>query len=121
MKTYELFTGVDLEIAELIQQRRYQLLIHSCIYYHLNASVITDQKWTEWAKELCNLQSLYPQISERVDLYEYFADWDASTGMQLPITLDWVVGTAEKILASANHTKVKVVKKPDKGKKRILF
>ena len=124
MKVYDLFAGDELKVAEKIQQRRYQLLIHSCIYYHLNASIVTDQKWTAWAKELCNLQSSYPQISEQVDLYEYFADWDASTGMQLPITLDWVVGTAEKILASANHTKVNkitAVKKPDKGNKRRLF
>ena len=72
MKTYELFSGKDLEIAELIQQRRYQLLIHSCIYYHLNQNVISDKKWDEWARELKTLQEQYPNISEKVMLYEYF-------------------------------------------------
>ena len=108
--TYDLFTGVDLEIAELIQQRRYQILIHSCIYYHLNASSITDKKWDEWAKELCNLQSSYPQISEKVALYEYFKDWDASTGAFLPITLSWVVDKARSVSGIVKK-KSSVVKK----------
>lgn len=119
MKTYELFTGDELEIAELIQQRRYQLLIHSCIYYHLNASSITDKKWDEWAKELCNLQSSYPEISRQVTLYEYFKDWDASTGAFLPITLSWVVARAKQLCGK----KVAVVrtKEVKKVAKKKLF
>ena len=80
MNTYDLFTGKDLEIAELIQQRRYQMLIHSCIYYHLNQNIISDKKWDEWARELRDLQNQYPKISEQVILYDEFKDWDASTG-----------------------------------------
>lgn len=119
MKTYELFTGDELEIAELIQQRRYQLLIHSCIYYHLNASSITDKKWDEWAKELCNLQSQYLKISEQVTLYEYFKDWDASTGASLPITLSWVVARAGQLCGK----KIAVVrtKEVKKFAKKKLF
>ena len=62
-KTYELFTGKDLEIAEKIQQRRYQMLIHSCLYYHLNQNVISDKQWDAWARELRDLQNEYPDIS----------------------------------------------------------
>jgi len=119
MKVYEIFTGDELQIAEKIQQRRYQLLIHSCIYYHLNASVISDQKWNVWAKELQHLQTSYPQIAEQVTLAEYFIDWDASTGMQLPVTLDWVVDIATKILT--RHNAEAETKKKDVGKKRRLF
>lgn len=108
MKTYELFTGDELKIAEKIQQRRYQLLIHSCIYYHLNQNIISDKKWDEWARELKTLQEHYPNISEKVMLYEYFKDWDASTGAFLPITLPWVVGKAQQLLG-----KTVIVKKPE--------
>jgi len=115
MRTYELFTGMDLEIAEKIQQRRYQLLIHSCIYYHLNKNIISDVQWDIWARELVALQRDYPDISEKVTLYEYFEDWDASTGAFLPITLDWVVRKANQLLDKP------VVKKQKKTTKRKLF
>lgn len=97
-KTYELFTGEDLEIAELIQQRRYQMLIHSCIYYVLNNNIISDKQWDEWARELKTLQEHYPDISKKVMLYEYFKDWDATTGEFLPIRESWVINLANRIL-----------------------
>ena len=118
MKTYELFTNEDLEIAELIQQRRYQILIHSCIYYHLNQNIISDKKWDEWARELKSLQTQYPDISKQVTLYEYFNDWDASTGAFLPITLSWVVSIAKRFISVPtviNKSKEK------KSSKRRLF
>ena len=97
-KTYELFTGKDLEIAEKIQQRRYQMLIHSCLYYHLNQNVISDKQWDAWARELRDLQNEYPDISSQVILYDEFKDWDASTGAFLPIEEPWVVKAAKKFL-----------------------
>lgn len=119
MKTYELFTGDELEIAELIQQRRYQLLIHSCIYYYLDDSIITDRQWDKWAKELLNLQSSYPNISKQVSLYKYFKDWDASTGAFLPITLDWVVAKAMQL---SGKSTVKIISVPKKKvEKKKLF
>lgn len=123
-KTYELFTGDELEIAEKIQQRRYQLLIHSCIYYHLNQNIISDKKWDEWARELKTLQEQYPEISKQVTLYEYFSDWDASTGAFLPITEDWVVRKSCQLLGIRSPTpkiKVKVKDENKKAKRRKLF
>ena len=117
MKTYELFTGKELEIAELIQQRRYQILIHSCIYYHLNQNIISDKKWDEWARELKSLQIQYPDISKQVTLYEYFNDWDASTGAFLPITLPWVISIAKRFIS----TPVVINKQKTKKVKRRLF
>ncbi len=117
MKTYEIFSGHDLEIAELIQQRRYQMLIHSCLYYHFNISVISDHKWDEWARELANLQSRYPEISKQVTLYEWFKDWDASTGEFLPIKTPWVISIARRFTS----TKVTEVKKEKQKTKRRLF
>lgn len=117
MKTYEIFTGDELVIAELIQQRRYQLLIHSCIYYYLNTNVVSDKKWDEWAKELKSLQEQYPEISKQVTLYEWFKDWDASTGEFLPIKTPWVIGIARRFITN----KVTEVKKEKPKTRRRLF
>lgn len=121
-KTYELFTGDELEIAEKIQQRRYQLLIHSCIYYHLNRNIISDRQWDEWARELRDIQNENPEISKQVTLYEYFSDWDASTGAFLPITEDWVVKKSCQLLGIKSPiTKPKVQSVDKKAKRRKLF
>ena len=121
--TYNLFTGDELVIAEKIQQRRYQLLIHSCIYYHLNQNIISDKQWDEWARELRDLQNQYPNISKQITLYEYFKDWDASTGAFLPITNDWVIMLSKKVLKfNSKVTDVTVNKRKEKEtKKRRLF
>lgn len=133
-KTYELFTGEDLEIAELIQQRRYQMLVHSCIYYVMSCSVVSDKQWDEWARELQKLQTEYPDISQQITLYEYFKDWDASTGEFLPIKEPWVLDLANRVLKLSNQvskvaSKVsftpklanKVSKSENKVSKRRLF
>ena len=123
MKTYELFSGQELQIAEKIQQRRYQMLVHSCLYYHLNQNIISDKQWDAWARELRDLQNQYPEISKQVTLYEYFRDWDASTGAFLPITESWVVMRAKQV-AGINEKKVIVKQsvKPTKTKaKKRLF
>lgn len=123
INTYDIFDGQDLEIAEKIQQRRYQMLIHSCLYYHLNNNIISDKKWDEWARELRDLQNQYPDISKQVTLYEYFKDWDASTGAFLPITEKWVVIKAKQIAGiQERKTVVKQSAKQTKtkGKKRLF-
>ena len=97
-KTYEIFEGEQLKIAEKIQQRRLQMLVHSCIYYEMDQNIISDKKWDEWAKELRQLQADYPDISKQVIWYEAFKDWDASTGAFLPLKDEWVVNKAQKVL-----------------------
>ena len=118
MKTYELFQGEDLEVAELIQQRRLQILVHSCIYYKLNRSIVSDKKWDEWAKELVQLQSKYPNIASQVIWYEDFKDWDASTGAFLPLDDPWVMKKAQQVAGCSIQVKKKVEKK---AVKRRLF
>ena len=115
VKNYELFEGEELKIADLIQRRRLQLLIHSCIYYELNANIISDKQWDEWARELVKLQAEYPTISEKVCMYEDFKDWDASTGAFLPIRTVEVKSRAACVLKacvqSSTPKPVKVEKK----------
>ena len=93
------------------------MLIHSCLYYHLNYNIILDKQWDKWARELRDLQNQYPEISEQVTLYEYFQDWDASTGAFLPITLDWVVTKAKTFIP---QQKKQVVQKKKSGKKKLF-
>lgn len=75
----------DEEIAELIKRRRRQVWVHSIIYYKLNANLVSDAKWSEWAAELENLQRLYPTISDSVEFADIFRGFDHSTGSTLPL------------------------------------
>ena len=118
--TYDLFKGQELQIAEKIQQRRYQMLVHSCIYYHLNQNSISDKQWDTWARELRDLQNQYPEISKQVTLYEYFKDWDASTGAFLPITDDWVVAKAKILIGDKKRVIMKKEQPKKSGKKRLF-
>lgn len=118
VKTYELFKDNELKIAEKIQQRRLQMLIHSYIYYKMNESLVSDSKWTEWALDLKRLQEQYPEIAEKVMLHNYFTDWDGSSGAFLPLNLPWVEQIAKSLVNPKN-----IVEKPKKEtkKKRRLF
>lgn len=117
MNTYDIFEGKELEIAELIQQRRLQILVHSCIYYDLNKNIVSDKKWDEWAKELVVLQKKYPAIAEQVIWHEAFKDWDASTGAFLPIKDPWV---QKKAMQLAGIKVEKSITKKSTTKKRLF-
>jgi hypothetical protein len=80
--------------AELIRQRRAQMLIHSHLYYRMDAPVVSDADWQRWADELVWLQHQHP---EPIGFYDaVFADWDASTGMHLPSD-GWVIEKADLV------------------------
>lgn len=79
-KLYEIFSGEELKIAEKIQRRRYQMLVHSFIYYEMNENIISDSQWSQWAVELADLQSKYPDIAEQVAYANDFEGWDGSSG-----------------------------------------
>lgn len=94
VNTYDVFNGKDLEIAELIQQRRLQILVHSCIYYEFNSNIISDKQFDEWAKELVQLQKDYPEIASKVRYAKEFEGFEGNTGFDLPLKDDWVVSKA---------------------------
>lgn len=111
MNTYDIFQDEQLKIAEKIQQRRLQLLVHSCIYYEMDRNIIDDRKWDIWAKELVTLQTEYPDISEKVIWYDAFKDWDASTGAFLPLKDEWVISKAKNLLG-CNFKNLEISNKP---------
>lgn len=71
------------KILELINRRENQILVHSYIYYQLNESLISDDQWTAWAKELCDLRDKYPDIYERSEHSLEFDKFEYSTGFDL--------------------------------------
>lgn len=91
------------EIKSLIQHRRLQVLIHSCIYYELNESVVSDSTWSKWALELETLQKQNPEISKQVIYVEAFENFDHSTGCNLPLKDPWVVAKAKWLLSVSRN------------------
>ena len=108
-----------MNIAECIQRRRLQMLVHSAIYYNYNANVISDATWDRWARELVSLQKQYPDISSQVIWYDVFKDWDGTSGAFLPLTDDWVVRKARYIM-EIYGIKEGVAKKVTKRKGRLF-
>lgn len=97
---YKIFEGDDLNIAEKIQRRRYQMLVHSYIYYELDKNLISDSKWSQWAMELAQLQSTFPEIASKVPFAKDFEDWDGSSGAYLTYRdKPNIVLTAERLVA----------------------
>lgn len=84
----------DSYIEDRIGYLRKKLLVHSIIYYRLNESIISDQKWAEWAVELEKLCAEHPKEAQRAFLAEEFQDFDHSTGYNLPLETPWAVPVA---------------------------
>lgn len=86
------------EIRSLIQRRRLQILVHSCIYYDFDNNLVSDKTWERWAQELVKLQRGYPRVAERVDYHEAFKDFDGSTGFDLPHRNPEITRKAQQLL-----------------------
>lgn len=121
-KLYEIFSGEELKIAEKIQQRRYQILVHSYIYYELNENLVSDSQWSEWAMELASLQNKYPSISARVEYADDFKGWDGSSGAYLNYdTKHNIIVTANRLLQNLAPKKPTTLFTPTKQKNQPLF
>jgi NAD-dependent DNA ligase len=86
------------EIKSLITRRRRQVLVHSCLYYKFNTTLISDHTYDAWARELMELQRKYPDIAAECAHADAFADWSETTsGFNLPL-YGWVQTVAERCL-----------------------
>ena len=100
MKTkIQKMVNYDDPIVEMIRRRRAQMLIHSCLYYELNESMVSDHQWQAWADELAELQRQNPDKCVIGFYDEEFKDWDGSSGYHLPLRDPWVFGKAQQIAA----------------------
>lgn len=86
------------EIEDKIKRRRNQILVHSYLYYRMDISIISDETFDGWSKELADLQTNYPQESKCVDNYETFKDFTGSTGAFLPLDQDFIERRARWLL-----------------------
>jgi hypothetical protein len=111
MALYDIYKGEELKIAEKIQQRRYQMLVHSYIYYELNQNIVSDSQWSKWATELADLQDKYPELAKNVVYADDFEGWDGSSGAFLDYS------AKPNIIATAN----KLLSKPAPKKTNALF
>ena len=85
-------------LKDKIKQRRSQMLVHSCIYYEMDESIVDDHTWQKWADELTSLQNDNPLLCT-IDFYdEAFARWDGSTGHHLPLKDEWVQSRANLLI-----------------------
>lgn len=91
------------DIKSLIEQRRRQMLVHSCIYYRHDKSIVSDQQFDKWAKELVELQALFPELAKECVYAEYFDDWDGTTGYHLPTWLPEVERKARQLIEQETH------------------
>lgn len=89
--------------AALIQRRRYQILVHSLLYYELDISLISDDEWVKRAQELVKLQKAHPDISAQVIFSEEFKNFDGSTGYHLPYKDEQIVQIAYRLLRSRGY------------------
>ena len=85
-------------ITEKIQQRRYQMLVHSYLYYQLNNNIIDDHTFDRWAKELVELQELCPEEARKARFHEEFLEFDGSSGYDLPYTMPAIQAIGDKLL-----------------------
>ena len=84
-------------IKDLINQRRSQMLVHSYLYYGLDESIVDDQTFDKWARELVKLQDDYPDVASKCIYAGNFKEFDGTTGFHLPRDL-WVRTKALRLL-----------------------
>ncbi len=83
-----------------LKRLRSQMLIHSCLYYELNETVIDDHTWQRWANNLAKLQNFLQSkgVTYNIQWYdEAFVGWDGSTGYHLPRD-GWIIGKCYQLL-----------------------
>lgn len=87
------------EIAlELINRRQRQVLVHSFIYYQMNENVISDHTFDRWCKELVELRRNHPKEHAASIYVRDFADFDGSSGFDLPYHLPDIQAKAMRLL-----------------------
>ena len=89
------------EISELMQRRRRQILVNSCIYYRFGKSIITDKQFDKWAYELADLQKEHPELARQGEFCDSFENWDGTTGYQLPMWGNWCERQALRLVEYA--------------------
>ena len=72
---------MNLSPYEVIKRKRTNLLVHSYIYYRLDANVISDHMFDRIASDLVALHKEHGEVHGFYDAA--FSDWTCGTGMHI--------------------------------------
>lgn len=89
---------INEEILELINRRERQVLVHSCLYYHFNTSIIADAEYDKWSHQLYDLIVENPVEFKNSVFYKDFKTFDGNTGMGLPYNSAYAMRVAERLI-----------------------
>ena len=90
------------EIIELMNRRQRQILVHSCLYYRMNVSVVDDHLFDYWSKELVRFMETYPGLTEQSCYYQEFQTFDGSSGYDLPYWRPEILRSANRLITTPN-------------------
>jgi hypothetical protein len=94
---------MNTEIIELINRRRHQVIIHATLYYKLNETLWSDEKYDQAVRELVKLQREHPQEAEKAKFHKEFLEWDdgsecpSAFGLG-PIGAPWTLKMCQSLL-----------------------
>ncbi len=88
-------------IKAKIEQRRRQIMVHSYIYYEMDDSVVSDEQWSQWAKELIWLTQEFPDIAKECVYNKEFDGFEGSTGFDFNYPEN-IKNRAAKLIAHKN-------------------
>jgi NAD-dependent DNA ligase len=94
------------EISAKIKQRRFQILVHSYLYYQRMTSIVEDVTFDRWARELVKLQEQYPDIADTVEFAKDFKGFDATTGFDLPYATPRIQRIGDNLLSQRGKRNV---------------
>jgi NAD-dependent DNA ligase len=93
------------DIKALIKRRRRQILVHSCLYYRLNETLVPDYVYDGWARELARLHEQYPELAAEVEYADVFQGFTGETvsGFDLPVHLPEIITIAHSLIKYRNY------------------
>lgn len=78
-----------LTMQDLINYTQRKIIVHSYIYYELNANVISDREYDALCKKLVAFKNEYPDLWRTSEYYKQFGeDYNGATGFTLYHDLD---------------------------------
>lgn len=88
-----------MKIREDIKELRRKVLVHSCLYYCMDESLVDDHTWQRWANDLAVMQIENPVESFSVGYYDSeFEYFTGGTGFDLPMLEPEIVKEANELL-----------------------
>ena len=71
-------------------------MVHSCLYYEMDTSLISDHQFDAWCNELVKLMKEHPDAyNDEFD--HYFNGWKGESGYHFPHRHPWVYDRALNI------------------------